>query len=170
VRRIAILGTTGSGKTTLARALADKLGLTHIELDVLYHRPNWQVAAIAEFSRDVEGAASRDAWILEGNYTKVREVILARADTVILLDYPLPLVLFRLVRRIFGRSHLWHGNRERPLVHLFTRESLFLWALHTHRRNRDKFEQNRRDPVNGHIRFIRFSRPGEAAAWLAKAL
>jgi adenylate kinase family enzyme len=146
-RRILVIGTTGSGKTTVAGRLARARGLPHIELDALHWEPNWQEAETAVFQRRVRTAldAAPDGWVVDGNYfTKVEPITTAAADTLVFLDLPLPLVLGRLVRRTIRRwrtrEELWSGNREH-LRALFTRDSLLLWALRSHRRNRSRFRQ-----------------------------
>ena len=120
-RRINVVGTSGNGKTTFSRALAKRLGLPHVELDALNHGPNWTEASDEEFRRAVEAATDRDGWVVDGNYgRKIGDVVLRQADTVVWLDQPLPLVLWRLWRRtiwrIVRREELWSGNRESWLV------------------------------------------------------
>jgi len=150
-RRILVLGTSGSGKTTVADRLARARGLPHIELDALHWEPNWREAETAVFQQRVRAAldAAPDGWVLDGNYfNKVDPVTTAAADTLVFLDLPLPLVLGRLVRRTIRRWRtrevLWSGNRER-LHALFTRDSLLLWALRTHRRNRGRYRRRIHD-------------------------
>ena len=115
MRRINVCGTSGSGKSTLARRLSAALDCPYIELDALHHRPNWQVAPDDEFRRDLTKAIAGDSWVIDGNYKKGRDLMWPRADTVVWLDYPLPVILARLTRRnlIRGltRQELWHGNR-----------------------------------------------------------
>lgn len=170
MQRININGTSGSGKTTFAARLAAKLGYPHIELDSIYHLPNWGERPTEEFRELVSGIVAHDHWVIDGNYTKVFDIVWARADTVIFLDYPLPLVLWRLTRRTFARGllrkELWHGNRESLLRHLFTRDSLFLWVLQTYKKRRRKYWEGVNSPACKHIRFIRFTSPGQAAAFL----
>ena len=77
----------------------------------------------------------------------MRDLVWGRAELLVWLDYPLPLVLGRVVRRtlqrIVTREELWSGNREQ-WRHLFTRESLWLWALQTHHRRRKTIPRDRR--------------------------
>ena len=83
-QRILVLGTTGSGKTTLARKLAEKLDQPHIELDALYWNPGWKVKPLENFRKEVAEAVSGDAWVIDGNYTsKVVDLIWPRAQLAI---------------------------------------------------------------------------------------
>src|SRR3989304_3271536 len=107
-QRIAVVGTTGAGKTTLADQLAQRLGYPHVELDALHWGPNWTPAPDDVLRERLAGALSPDAWIVDGNYGKVRDIVWGRADTLVWLDYSLPVILRQLrrpaVRRIGGRG------------------------------------------------------------------
>ena len=94
MRRISVIGTSGSGKTTFARRLAERAKLPHVELDALFWGPNWTPADDTLFRERVTTALSGDAWVCDGNYSSVRPMVLARADTVIWLDLPLLVCLW----------------------------------------------------------------------------
>ncbi|HKU97105.1 MAG TPA: hypothetical protein VJR58_17605 [Vineibacter sp.] len=171
LRRIAIVGTTGSGKSRLAEQLARTLSLPTIELDALYWMPDWQPALPELFRFRVDAATTADGWIIAGNYGQVRDLVWGRADTVIWLDFPLPLVLWRLLRRtlwrIVRREDLWNtGNRERVRTAFFSRDSILLWALKTYRRNRERFSADIAsgdyDPLEVQV----FHSPAELRRWL----
>jgi adenylate kinase family enzyme len=170
LRRIAVVGTSGSGKTSFAAALAARLGVPHIELDALHWEPNWTEAETPVFRARVAAALAADSWVVDGNYTKARDLIWPRAEALVWLDYPLPLVLWRLARRTsrraLTRQTLWSGNRERLSTHLFTRDSLFLWALQTHRRHRRRYPIALTEPAHAHLHLFRFRSPRAAAGWL----
>jgi adenylate kinase family enzyme len=144
VRRIVVIGTTGSGKTTLAERLAAQTGLRVVELDALFWGRDWQPAPLELFRHRVERETRDDGWIVVGNYGQVRDIVWPNADTLIWLDLPLSLVMWRLVRRTVRRAatreELWGtGNRETFRNSFLSRQSLLLWALKTHRRNRRKY-------------------------------
>ena len=168
--RIAVVGTTGSGKTTLARTLAERLKRPHVELDALHWEPNWQVAPLEVFRARVVEALDRPQWIVDGNYGKVRDLVWARADTIVWLDYPLRVILGRLFRRTARRvvtgEELWNGNRE-ELRSALSRDSIILWALTTYRRRRREYPHLLGRSQNAHLATIRLRSPREADRWLA---
>jgi adenylate kinase family enzyme len=138
-QRIVIYGVTGSGKSTLGRRLAAELGLRHIELDSLFHGPNWTPTPDAEFLAKVQAAIddSPRGWVADGNYRAVRSFLLEQADTVIWLHLPWRVSYWRMVsrtlRRWLRREVLWNGNREKLWMHFFHRDSLLLWGIAHHR-------------------------------------
>jgi adenylate kinase family enzyme len=169
-RRIVVVGTTGAGKTTLARQLAARLELPHIELDALHWDPGWAEAPLEVFRQRVVHALHGDAWVVDGNYGKARDLVWGRAELVVWLDYTLPLVLWRLLRRSLRRSlmreELWSGNRERLSHHFFSRDSLFVWALRTYRRRRVEIPMLFSRPEYAHLALVRLRSPREARRWL----
>jgi adenylate kinase family enzyme len=169
-RRIVVVGTTGSGKSTLAAALARRLGCPHVEMDALHWDPNWTMAPREVFRARVAAAVAGESWVADGNYAKAADLIWPRADLLVWLDYPLPLVLARLFRRTahrwLTRQELWNGNRER-LRDQFTRDSLFLWALGAHARHRRDFPVRLARPEHAHLTVVRLRSPRETKEWLA---
>src|SRR5574340_369956 len=101
--RIVVVGSSGSGKTTTAETIAQKLGIPHVELDALHWLPDWQETELLEFREKIAQALAGPAWVVDGNYAKVRDISWTRADTLVWLDLPLPLVLGRLANRTFRR-------------------------------------------------------------------
>src|SRR5438105_1060750 len=163
-RRIAIVGASGTGKTTLARTLADRLSLPHVELDALHHGPNWTEASPDELRTRVSTELAADGWVIDGNYaSKIGDLVTSQADTVVWLDHPLPVVLWRLLRRTLGRisrrEELWHGNRETWRNAFVGRESLFAWTIRSHRRFRRATPQGRS--------VVRLRSAAEVERWLA---
>lgn len=170
-KRIVVVGTSGSGKTTLARKISQRLGVPHIETDALHWEPNWTEAPLAVFRARVEKAVGGASWVIDGNYGKVRDIVWARADTLVWLDYPLPLVLWRLVRRTFKRivtrEELWGGNRERFSMALFSRKSILLWAITSQPRHRRDYPVLLRKPEYAHLTVVHLRSPRETETWLA---
>ena len=167
MRRVAVVGTTGSGKTTFARALAARLGVPHVELDALHWGPNW--TARADFRERVAAATAADGWVTDGNYAPARDIVLSRADTVVWLDLPLGVIFPRLIRRtvsrLVGREALFNGNRE-PILGLFDPEGPVIWALRTHGRRRREYEALFATPEMLHLDVHRIRSESEANAWL----
>jgi hypothetical protein len=167
-----VVGTTGSGKTTLARALAPMLGCTHVELDALFWGPGWSMADLPVFRSRVASVVAGGAWVVDGGYSGVRDLVWARADTVVWLDYPLAVTLSRLLRRIAARirdgSELWPGtgNRETIRNQVFSRDPLVWFAIRTHRGRRRRIAATLARPEYAHLVVHRFRSPSEAERWL----
>src|SRR5919201_2528019 len=166
--KIAVVGTSGSGKTTVARELARRLGVPHVELDALYHGPGWTETPVEEFRRRVVAATDADGWVVDGNYnSKLGDFVLERADTVVWLDVPLRVALSRVtrrtIRRIRAREELWSGNRESWRGGFFGWESMFVWTIRSNlRRRRTRAGQLAQHP---HLRVVRLRSARGVAAW-----
>lgn len=108
----------------------------------------------------------------DGNYRAVRDLVWPRADTVIWLDYPLVVNLWRLTRRNIGRiatrEELYHGNRETFRSQFLSRDSLLLWAAQSHRRRRREWAALIASGAYPHLAFARFRSPGATDRWLAR--
>jgi len=171
MQRITVVGTTGSGKTIMAREISARLGVPYVELDALFWGANWSETPREIFRERVDLALRGNAWVVDGNYSKVRDIVWGRADTLIWLDYPLWLILWRLLwrttRRVFTREELWSGNRERFRGGFLSRNSLFLWALQTYRSRRRDYPRLIRMPEYAHLEMVRLDTPREATVWLS---
>jgi adenylate kinase family enzyme len=162
MQRIVVTGTPGSGKSTLARELAAQHNLPYFELAAVYWRDGWQTAPPDEFRGVVEEIAAGEHWVIDGLYLK--EITWARADTLVWLDYPLALVLWRLLRRSWRRVRtgetLWQtDNRETWRRVIFSRESLLWSALTQHHRRRRSYARRLRQPEYAHLKVIRLTKP-----------
>jgi adenylate kinase family enzyme len=100
MNRVLIIGPCGSGKSTLARELAPRLGLPLVHMDQLGWQAGWVETGKAELNARLADAVAKDSWLIEGNYGSTLLPRLERADTVIYLDFPIRLCLWRLIRRI----------------------------------------------------------------------
>ena len=167
-RRIVVTGTTGSGKTTLAKQIAAKLGVPHAEQDAWNHLPGWKVAPVEQFRAAVDTFTAQATWVMDGNYTKANDIGWARADTLIWLDYPGQLVFWRLLtrtlRRGLSREELWNGNREQLGLNLLSNDGILAWFFRTHWRHRR--QKAGRLAAYTHLQVLRFGTPGEAERWL----
>ena len=100
MERVAVLGSPGAGKTRFSLALAEITGLPVIHLDQAYWRPGWTEPATVDWRRTVTEIVSAPRWITDGNYGGTMDIRLPRADTVVVLDLPVPLCLWRAIRRV----------------------------------------------------------------------
>ncbi len=138
-RRIVVYGPTGSGKSTVARFLSRREGLPYVELDAIFWLPDWVEKPVEEFRADALAVleSHKDGWVCDGNYGRIRESILPRADTVVWLRLPFRVTFWRLLKRTIQHCRdkrlLWGNNRETLRQAFFSRDSLLLYAWN-HRR------------------------------------
>lgn len=172
MKRIHIIGSTGSGKTSLAADVSARLAIPHVELDDLHWEENWQEAELEVFRARLIQELSGEAWVVDGNYSKVRDIIWSRVEMVVWLDYPVAIPFVRLIRRslhrVFSRKLLWGRNRESFRAQFFSRESLFLYLLKTHWSRREMYAGMAKDQQYAAIRFVRLRSPGETRRWLER--
>ncbi|MGQ5522902.1 hypothetical protein ACUHMQ_06530 [Chitinimonas sp. PSY-7] len=170
VRHVWITATTGAGKTTLARALGQRWHIAHIELDALYWEPGWQPAELEVFRQRVMHALRAPGWIVDGNYSAVRDLYLPQTDLVIWLDYGfwrnLSRLLGRTVRRVGRAEPLWAGNREH-LSKVLSRDSILLWFFQTYWRRRRELPQLLDEMAAQGVLVARLHTPAALEAWLS---
>ena len=166
-RRVLVAGTSGAGKTTVAAAIADVLGLPHVEIDALFHGPDW--APRPDFEADVLAFASGPGWVTEWQYAVVRPLLLERADLLVWLDLRRGQVLRQVVRRTLRRRlrrvELWNGNLEPPLRTFFTDpEHIVRWAWSSHPRTGPRVEAAQR--TRPELPVVRLRSSSDVRRWL----
>ena len=170
-RRIVVVGCTGSGKTTLARSLAGLLGVPHVELDALNWEPNWTAAQTDVFRQRVRDALTGDAWVVEGNYRVVRDLVWPRAELLVWLDPPYRVAAWRLLRRtlrrVFRRETLWNGNREVFVTQFLSGDSLFIYQVRAFGRVRKEIPEAIGQPEHAHLNVVSLRSAGAVREWLA---
>jgi hypothetical protein len=170
MRRLNVVGTSCSGKTTLARELAARLGMPHVEFDALFWGPDWTPVSTDDFRSRLTAALAVDRWVADGGYAPVRDITWSRVDTIVWLDYPMRLVLARWARRtvarIRSREEFWPGTGNRESIRkALRRDGLLWWILGTHRRRRRSFAAAM--GTSADVRWIRLRSAAEASRWLA---
>ena len=138
MERIVVVGNSGAGKTTLARRISAAGGHRHVELDSIYHQPDWTPLDVDEYRRRIAEEVSDGRWVVDGNYSVVRDITWEAADTIVWVDPPRWRIMSQVIRRTLVRGlfrvELWNGNRERlsNLVRREPEENIVLWAWTTH--------------------------------------
>ena len=109
-QRIVVIG------SSCTKTLAVIANLPYIELDALHWGSNWAPTPTPELRKLIQEVVSKECWVIDGNYSKLRDIIWSRVDTFVWLDYHLTFVLWRwlnrTIRRVISQERLWNGNRE----------------------------------------------------------
>ena len=125
MKRIIIVGTSGSGKTTLGKKLSQKLNIPLVDLDEFFWLPNWVRRTEEDFANQIKQAVNQNSWIICGNQSKYRPLFWPKADTVIWLDLPFPLLFWRVfqrgIRQFYSKENICNGNKQTP--------KQFFWIL-----------------------------------------
>ncbi len=144
-----------------------------MELDAIFHQPGWTRLPENEFRSRVDVATGPDSWVVDGNYSAVRDVVWTKADTVVWFDLPLFVVLIRTIRRtlrrMVTREELWNGNRE-PFSNLWSldpEKSIIAWAASRHGTYHLRYLTAETDARWSGLHFVRLRTQGEADAFLA---
>lgn len=160
--RICVIGCSGSGKSTFADRCARELGHARLELDAVYHQRGWVPRPDDEARAEVRTFVDEHPrWVVDGNYSRYRDILWAAADTVVWLDVDRPTVMrqvvTRTVRRLVRREVLWNGNRE-SWGHVFSRDpkdSIVMWSWTQHAVYREMYLDALRSDAYPHLRWLR---------------
>jgi len=138
MKRLAIIGSPGSGKTTLSNHLGKKLSLPVIHLDLHFWHKNWQPKNIEKWPQMVEELTSQEKWIIDGDYFNTMDIRLEAADTIVFLNLPLRVCLWRIIKRMLlshgkVRSDMPDDCKEKFSWQFF---SFFKFVLDYHRRKK----------------------------------
>ncbi len=172
-QRVWICGLSGSGKTTVAARLAQILDVPHVELDALHwrHHSDWGMPSDEEFLPEVREATAGDAWVVEGNYSRSRDIFWPRVELMVWLDLPLRTacwrVLLRTLRRIRSNDQLlWGVQRETVRNALLTWDGLVLWNLRVFRRRQRTYTDLMQDATARGTDVVRLRSQRAVDAWL----
>lgn len=172
MRRVNVIGTTGSGKSHFSRALAARLSFDYIHMDQIHWKANWVESDTEEFLRKLEARIANDTWVLDGNYSKANDIKWRNTDTIIWLDYSFfrtfLQLLCRTINRAWTRKELWPGtgNIETWRMSFLSSDSILIWFLLTYFKNKRRYGALQHSPNYKHINFIRLQSPAEAEKFL----
>ena len=159
--RVNVVGLSGSGKSTIARRLGEALKIEYVEMDRLFHGPNWTEPSAIIFRERIANAISGDRWVLDGNYhSKTYDLKWDRATSIVWVNTPFARNIWqsttRAIQRAWTQEELWPGtgNRETFRKSFFSSQSIILWALTNYRKVQRRYSSIRNDQEYAHIRFI----------------
>jgi adenylate kinase family enzyme len=164
IRRIAIVGPPGAGKSTLARRLGTMLDLPVVHLDSLYWQPGWVAPPPEEWQARALQAVDRERWVLDGDYSVALDLRLAAADMAIFLDVPRRTCLCRVILRTLRSYGRERADTAPGCRHRFT-WSFLKWTW-TYPRQRRPNLVRRLEQVEGTTRVIRLRTGKEIRAFL----
>ena len=134
--------------------------------------PDWSECPTDEFREAVRRRAATDEWVVDGNYSKVRDILLSRATDSVWLNYSFPVVFWRALsrtcRRIISREELFGGNRETFRKSFFTRDSILWWVMRTHRYRKRLYRELFSVGAGARVRLTELRRPHEADDLIAR--
>ncbi len=173
-RKIIVVGTSGSGKTTFSHSLSQILNLPHVEMDAFFWQANWVQAPASVFIEGIDKATEEKTWVLDGNWggkeDDFRTKIFSRADTFVWLDYSFSLVFFRIfvrtLRRILLRQPLWAGNRESLVRTFFTKDSMLFWVIKTYKRRKIQYSALVHKPYAAHLKVVHLKDQAQTTSYL----
>ncbi|AGH94483.1 hypothetical protein [Pseudobdellovibrio exovorus] len=172
IKRINVVGSSATGKSTFSRRLARILNVPHVEMDQLFWKPNWTESTDDEFFPRVEQAVSQEAWVLDGNYTRTVPIKWQRVQMVVWLDYSFLTTLRQSIQRSISRAwqkkELWRGtgNTESFRRSFFSKKSVIWWMITNYQKNQSKYESYFNDPEWSHVLFVRLKSRDEAERFL----
>jgi len=168
-KRVSVVGSSGSGKTTFASEIANIIDAKHIELDAIHWRQGWQEIPEDEFRDIISLETSGESWVIDGNYSDVRDIVWSRADTLVWLDLPFFTIFFRILwrtlSRVVTREKLWNNNVER-LDALIGSNSMPLWVIKNFWRMRREYPVLLSKSEYSHLNIFRFKTEFEIQEWL----
>lgn len=155
MKRIMVIGSGGAGKSTFARKLGERLQIEVLHLDVFHWRPGWVAPPKDEWLKTVEGLIKRDSWIMDGNFSSTLEMRYGACDTLIFLDMPRALCLWRVLKRL-----VMYRRATRPDMAEGCSEKLdlefLLWVWNYPKRTRPKVvEMMKSNPQGRKIVWLR---------------
>lgn len=172
-KRILLLGKSGSGKSTLAKKLSALLNIEHVEIDMIFWRPNWTKTPKDEMRVQVDAKVRPDGeWIVDGNYRYLADITWQRSDLIIWLDYPMLFVLWRLflrsVWRILTRQKVCGDNYESGAALFWpTYEyNILLCCLGESRKHQNDYPKFMKE--YGQDKVMIFKKEEECEAWLER--
>ncbi|MEP1871718.1 MAG: adenylate kinase [Paraglaciecola sp.] len=174
MKKVNVIGTSGSGKSHFSKRLAEALDSTYIEMDAMLWQPDWQPLDTSEFVMTIQEIISNPSFVLDGNHSKTNSVKWSVVDTIIWLDLgfwrTFTQILRRSIKRSYARSEIWAGtgNKESFYRSFFSSESVIWWMLKNYWKTKSKYRNLFKEKSSSNMRLIRLRSRAEVEAFLVK--
>lgn len=175
MHRIVVAGSSGSGRSTVARQLSEILEMPYLELDSVFHQPELEPMPDEEFRAAVADFALQSEWVIDGNYASqgIKDLLWPVADTLVWLDLPKHVVMRRVIWQTLKRGvtseKLWNENREpvSNFISLDPETSVVAWSWTRYDHVRKKYEAFLAEPDAVHLRVYRLMTTSEVDEFIA---
>lgn len=168
-KRTIIFGSTGIGKTTMVKQIADAFSLPVIDIDTLRREAGKSASPEETFLHLVSESVKSDIWVIDGSYTSAQDIVWPRAEAIVWLDFSFWVSLSRLIKRSLYRIFI-RKKSEKPVKGRYQpageRTSNYLRAIFTGRQRRKRYFATLYSSKYAHLHVIRLSSPEDAAMWL----
>lgn len=164
--RVLVVGISGAGKSALARRIAARHALPHVELDAHFWGPDWTPFGREAMRASVAAATAGPRWVADGYYVShVGDLLWPRATHLVWLDHPRRVIMARVIRRslirALTRQRLWNGNRERWSA-LLGHDHPIRYAWRNALPRRAAIEAALARPEHAHLAVLRLRHPRDA--------
>lgn len=172
MKKINVIGTTGSGKSTFSMLLASKLAYPYIQMDQIYWNPNWVESHDKEYLAKISEAVSSETWVLDGNYSRTNPIKWQNVDIIIWIDYSYIRTFFQLFKRtlyrIITKQEIWPqtGNIESFKRTFLSKDSILIWFFKNYSKNKHRYKKLMNSRNLSHIEFVRLRNPKEAKLFI----
>lgn len=172
MKKINVIGTSGSGKSHFSKRLAKKLDIPYIEMDAILWQPDWQQLENAAFLLAIQEIVSQPSFVLDGNHSKTSSIKWSAIDTIIWLDLgfwrTFLQVLMRSIKRAHTQQEIWEGtgNKESFRRNFFTSKSVILWMLKNYWKTKSKYRILFKEKSSSNITLVRLTSRADVEAFL----
>lgn len=170
MKRVIVIGTTGSGKSTMATNVAALIDAPVIELDRFLWMPGWQQRDNQEYLRLLENALHTEKWVIDGNTRRNRPLVWGEADTLIWLNYGFFVnysrLLWRTIKRVIKKEEVLPGCVETFRSQFLSSDSLLVWFFKTFWKRKKDYRNALKQEEYQHLTVLEFRQPQQANRFL----
>lgn len=170
MQKIIVVGSSCSGKTSTGRLIEKHSGIPFIDLDDVFWKPGWQGTDDDEFREKIDKITKNDSWCLSGNYNRINDLTWARADAIVWLNFPFPVVfrqaLYRTFKRALTKELVCNGNTESLVKAFFSKDSILWWVYKTYPSMTKRYLDRKKTPLYDNYKFYEFYNHYDVREWI----